>query len=805
MRRLLKLKTRALNMKKYIKTSLCLITTAALTVTTAIAQVLPDVQKSFTQYNLNALQEKLFVHTDKSDYTTGELLWFKIYNVDGTYHKPLDLSKVVYIEVLDNNNNAVIQAKIGMKDGTGTGSLFLPVTLPSGNYLLRAYTSWMKNFSPDYYFSKKITIINPLKSPALAPKAVTADYDIQFFPEGGNLVNGLTSVVGFKASDQWGRGTSLTGAILNQKNDTVVKFAPLKFGIGQFVFKPDMNDTYRAVIKINSKSITRDLPAINASGYVMALKDNGSQLQVAVAGSSATGNVYLFAHTGSVTKLAQEADISSGTAVFTFDKDKLGDGISHITIFNNDRQPVCERIYFKRPASNLIINAATDAAEYGTRKKVSVAINAKDENNAPAAADISVSVYRIDSLQGISHEDIRNYLWLSSDLRGNIESPDYYFKNVNAETEQAMDNLMLTQGWSRFNWKEVLQNKAPAFTFLPEYYGPMINAQVTDIATNKPAAEVIVFLAIPGKRVQLSIGKSDSLGHVVFNLKPFYGPGEVVAQTNTLIDTTHHIEILNPFSEQYAKVNLSNLAISPGMKDVMEDHSVAMQVQNVYSGDKLRQFYDPHVDSSAFYGTPEKTYLLDNYTRFTTVEEIMREYVSEANIANTHGYFHIKVIGSNQGYINEADALMLIDGIPFFNNNKVFAADPLKLYKLDVVPYVYYWGPSVMGGIFSFTSYKGDMGGNEIDPHAVILDYEGLELQREFYSPVYDTDDATDSRLPDFRNVLYWEPYASTNTQGKNTFSFYTSDKAGTYIGIIQGLTQGGRAGSQYFMFNVKK
>jgi len=271
------LKTRALNMKKYIKTSLCLITTAALTVTTAIAQVLPDVQKSFIQYNLNALQEKLFVHTDKSDYTTGELLWFKIYNVDGTYHKPLDLSKVVYIEVLDNNNNAVIQAKIGMKDGTGTGSLFLPVTLPSGNYLLRAYTSWMKNFSPDYYFSKKITIINPLKSPALAPKAVTADYDIQFFPEGGNLVNGLTSVVGFKASDQWGRGTSLTGAILNQKNDTVVKFAPLKFGIGQFVFKPDMNDTYRAVIKINSKSITRDLPAITASGYVMALKDNGSQ------------------------------------------------------------------------------------------------------------------------------------------------------------------------------------------------------------------------------------------------------------------------------------------------------------------------------------------------------------------------------------------------------------------------------------------------------------------------------------------------------------------------------------------------
>jgi hypothetical protein len=798
-------------MKKYIKIFFFLFSLTVLVVIAGHAQtpaatVLPDVQTSFNNYNLNALQEKVFVHTDKSAYTAGELLWFKIYDVDGIYHKPLNISKVVYIEVLDHNQNPVLQAKIALKNGTGNGSVFLPVTLVSGNFMLRAYTSWMKNFKRDYYFTKNITIINPLKSPEAPPKAAALNYDVQFFPEGGNLVNGISSVVAFKATDQWGRGVNFHGALLDQKNDTIAKFAPLKFGIGRFEFKPDADNSYHTVININGKVIQERLPQANSNGYVMSLKDDGTnRLQVVVSANQPNGSVYLFAHTRNVIKLAQQADISSGTATFTFDKDNLGDGISHLTVFNNNRQPVCERLYFKRPAQNLVINAATDQPAYMTRKKVSIDIDATDQNNVPVAANLSLSVFRLDSLQGMSHEDIQNYLWLSSDLRGNIESPDYYFKNDDKETAEAADNLMLTQGWRRFDWNEVLKNKTPAFEFLPEYYGPVITGQITDQVTSKPAKGMIVYLGIPGKRVQLATAKSDSLGHLIFNMKDFYGPGEVVAETNTQLDTGYHIDIASPFSDQYADASLPDLAISPGVEATLQDHSLAMQVQNIYSGNKLRQFYEPLVDSSAFYGTPNKTYLLDNYVRFTTIEEIMREYVSEVNIANTKGYFHIKVLGGGyNGFLSDADAMVLIDGIPFFNMNKVFVADPLKLYKLDVVPYTYYWGPSVEGGIFAFTSYKGDLGGNEIDPHAVVLDYEGLELQRQFYSPVYDSDQAYDSRVPDFRNVLYWEPNVITTAKGKSSLSFYTSDETGNYLGVLQGLTDNGQAGCKYFMFSVK-
>src|SRR6202012_4845710 len=178
----------------------------------------------------------------------------------------------------------------------------------------------------------------------------------------------------------------------------------------------------------------------------------------------------------------------------------------------------------------------------------------------------------------------------------------------------------------------------------------------------------------------------------------------------------------------------------------------------------------PHADSSAFYGKPYKTYKLDDYTRFTTMEEDLREYVSEDNITNSRGNFHIKVL-SDKGFL-DGDPLALVDGIPVFNINKIFTIDPIKVRKLEVVPYRYFYGPAEAEGVFSFTTYKGDLGGVELDPHAVVMDYEGLQQRREFYSPVYDTQEEAASRIPDFRNLLYWSP--ALNAGGKNAVSFYT-------------------------------
>lgn len=196
--------------------------------------------------------------------------------------------------------------------------------------------------------------------------------------------------------------------------------------------------------------------------------------------------------------------------------------------------------------------------------------------------------------------------------------------------------------------------------------------------------------------------------------------------------------------------------------------------------------------------------MLDDFKRFTTMEEDLREYVAEITISTEQKRVHFHVI-SEGGYLREGDPLVMLDGVPIFNIDKVFTIDPLKIKKIDMINQVYYLGPIFADGILNFTSYKGDMGGFEIDPKAVVLDYEGLQLEREFYSPAYETADQQKSRLPDFRNVLYWSPDVNTDATGKAMVSFYTSDKTGKYMAVMQGITADGLAGSYTLRFDVSK
>src|SRR5450755_943619 len=153
----------------------------------AQADVAGDLHAKFDAYASHALREKLFVHTDKPAYLAGEICWMKIYCVDGASHKPLDFSKIAYIELLDKDDRFVLQGKVALEGAEGKGSFFLPLTLSSGNYKLRAYTNWMKNFGPDHFFEKTITIINLQKITDQDSGQKTITHNITFFPEGGNL------------------------------------------------------------------------------------------------------------------------------------------------------------------------------------------------------------------------------------------------------------------------------------------------------------------------------------------------------------------------------------------------------------------------------------------------------------------------------------------------------------------------------------------------------------------------------------------------------------------------------------------
>ncbi len=758
-----------------------------------------ELSKGLDVYRHQHLQEKLFVHTDKEFYLSGEICWFKLYAVDATSHRPMDLSKVAYLEWLDKDNKPVLQAKAGLKGGHGDGSVYLPLTLRSGIYKLRVYTNWMKNYDADFFFEKSITIVNGRRS-AEAPAAETPlQYPVAFFPEGGNLVENLPSKVAFRITDQYGRGVECSGVVTEDDQDTIARFRPYRFGIGQFMLTPRAGHHYRAIFRLeDGTAIANLLPVAYTTGMVMSVVPEGSdQLRVSVQSSVAgSGNeVYLLAHTRQVVKAVQAAMLSEGKASFLVDRKALGEGVSHLTVFNAARQPVCERLVFKFPAHPLQIALHPDKQSYSTRDKINLDVDA-------GTADCSLAVFRVDEIQTEPANHIASYLWLGADLKGKIESPGYYF--AHPEDEQAIDNLMISHGWRRFHWGDVLGHSAPSFDFPPEYNGAIISGKIVDSRTGAPAGNVQAYLSVPGTRTQFTSAYSDDQGRLRFELKDFYGGQELIVQTNTSNDSSYRIEITNPFSETYTDNPLTPLQLPRDDSGTLSDKDVALQVLNRYGGIKLKRLHVPGIDTTVFYFKADHSYLLDDYTRFTTMEEVMREYVSLMLVQKKGDHYHLPLFELPYNQFFETDPLVLLDGVPVFNLDSLMVLDPLKFRKLETVQRKYFLGGTYYSGIMNWTTYKGDLGGFILDPHSTVVDYEGLALQREFYVPSYATEEEKATHVPDFRNVLYWTPTVPTDPQGKRQLSFYSSDIPGKYIVVAEGLAADGSAGSGMATFEVK-
>jgi hypothetical protein len=770
----------------------------------ANAQTVPGaITQAFDMYRSNHLQEKLFVHTDKSFYMAGEIIWFKVYATDAQFNLPLDLSKVGYVEILSKEHKPVFQAKIALADGAGNGSFQLPYSVNSGTYILRAYTNWMKNGSPDYFFEKDISIVNALKKPDW-PVAELAGYDIQFFPEGGNLVNGLKSKLAFKVVDMHGNSKDCSGAILNQRNDTVVRFNSLRFGMGHFDLTPTDGEQYHAVIKpAGAEPVSKKLPVVNATGMVMRVVEiDKDRISLTIQSSNAGSTVSVLVHARQSVRVAVKKELLNGKAEILIDKKQLGEGVSHFTVFNESNQPVCERLYFKRPEA-LSITAKPDAAQYGKRKKVTIDLATNTANNLPVAGNLSMSVFLLDSLQSFESSDILTYLWLQSDLKGNIESPTYYFSQPGAEVDEATDNLMLTQGWRRFRWENIMQQQNNTVDYLPETEGHIIQGKIIDKRNGQPAENIAAYLSVPAEKSLFTNAVSGRNGIARFAIKNFYGGNEVIVQTNSKADSVYRIDMVNPFSEKYSTRQPTDFLLSEKQSATLLSHSLQTQVGNAYFGDKHQSFLFPKtIDTIPFYGVPDRRYYLDDYTRFITMEEVMHEYVEDVRVRKNNDHFTYRIRNKFFDNYFETAPLVLLDGVPVFDVDKIMAIDPLKIKRVDVVSQKFYQHNMAHDGIVNYSSYQGDLAGYPLDVNALIVEYEGLQLQREFYSPVYE-DASNNSRLPDLRNQLYWSPDVRTDKNGKKQLSFYTADIPGTYGIVIQGISANGLAGSKTAVFTV--
>lgn len=763
-------------------------------------QVLQDLEKNFNKVHNATLYEKLYLHISKTTFITGETIWFKIYNTDSENKSLLDLSKVAYVELIDNERHPVLQAKIALSNCTGSGSFSLPHSLNNGIYQLRAYTNWMKNFDSEAYFQEQITILNPQREISDFKDKVI-NYDVQFFPEGGHLVRGLENRLAFKITTPGNQIVNATGVLVNSKNDTVARFKTLKFGMGSFSFVPISSNGYKAVLKINGRLYYKNLSPIDSLGYGMRTNADSAGWTVAVKSNLInSSNVYMIVHTDASIQIAEKAPLVAGKASFKINKHKLVDGISYITLFDEQKTPICERLLFQRPNRHLIIDAKTDALTFSTRQKVKLNLSTQDENRQAVGSNLSVAVFLSDTLQKSLNQDIEAYLWLCSGLKGYVESPSYYLNENTLESKQALENLLLTQGWTQFEWKKEATETSKRLYYLPEYTGPIITAKIINTYTQKPAANIIAYLTVPGKYHQLYSAKSDIEGRLLFNTKGSYGSKEIVVKTNPLIDSTYTIDVLNPYSETNFDYQSRQLILPALAYPVISNNYLNAQVDQLFT----KEIYENEIpDSTYFYQKTDYSYRLDDYVRFKTLSEVMHEYVRSVDVSTKNSKPFFRMISNKNLLLGQAVAI--VDGEPIFDSGEIYNIDPFKVKQLDIVNTNYIYGPAVFSGIIGVTTYNADNGGLILDPKAVTIAYDGLQLRRKFYSPAYESVQQMASPIPDFRTTLYWNPKADTDNQGNKSILFYTGDKQGRFVGIVEGMTKNGAAGSKLFYFDIKK
>ncbi len=772
-----------------------------------------NIPQQFEKFNQHALKEKIYLHTDKNFYLAGEIIWFKVYYANGATHQPLSLSKVVYVEIVNRLNKPVLQTKLSMTDRGGAGSVYLPLTLHSDHYTIRAYTNWMKNTGSASFFNKSISVVNTIKPAEAIYQQDSVKVTANFFPEGGNLVEGVETKVGFHITSQDGKGINAQGIITDDNGDTVTSFSCQRYGLGNFIFKPAADRTYKAIIQLpGGRSFSSSLPAVYKQGYVMNVTDNkDGRLQVRIqAKGKEPGQrgekVFLLAHTRQILKVTEIGYVNyESDLVLYIDKARLGEGISHFTLFNKDQQPVCERLVFTRPKNKVRTSITSDKNVYEKRQQVNLSVSSTGETLRRSPTNYSVAVFHADSLQSFDQDDIASYFWLSSDLKGHVESPGYYF-STEANVEQATDNLLLTHGWRRFRWENVLTSAAPAVPkFIPEHRGHLIAAKITTTADGKEAANIDCFLSFSGNPFGLYVTRTDSKGMAYFDVKNYYGPGEIIVQAGFETGQFYRVDILSPFSEEHQPAILSPFSLTKNDEKNLTGKSIAMQAQNIYVADSIRKFNAPVLnDTFPFFGKAEYSYRLDDYKRFTTMEEVLREYVMPVNVALRNGKLYMSVYDETTQSLFTDQILVLLDGVLLKNYQKIFSYDPLKVKRLDVVPRRYQLGGLNFKGIVSFETYQGKFDGFELFPDLITVDYEGLQLQREFYSPVYETSAEREKRTPDLRSTLYWTTDVMVDKSGKSSLQFYTSDQRGKFLVWVQGFNEMGEPVSTTSSFMVE-
>jgi TonB-dependent SusC/RagA subfamily outer membrane receptor len=859
-------------------------------------------------------QEKVHLHLDKPFYAVGDDIWFKAYVVDAESHQVSGLSKVLNVELIDGQDSIRQTLRLPLTAGVAWGDIRLTDSLQEGNYRVRAYTNYMRNFGDEYFFDKTIMVGNtvsnnilttanyqyqsqgkvnatinytdnngiPLNdkdvaydvqldfknaakgtaktdakgdihisfadnaSSALKPgivhtvlkidkqsisksfpiKSTSTETDVQFFPEGGNQVDGIRSKVAFKAVGADGLGKSVSGYVANSGGEKVVEFQSQHAGMGAFVFQPVAGQTYTATVKFPDGSEKKiALPKAQAEGLVLgAFNTDSTSLVIKISASPAVmaqgGQVTLVAQSNSAVKFVSQNKLDNPVLSARIPKSRFPTGILQLTLFNQQNQPVAERLVFinHNDFLNVALNGPKTSA---TRKKVKMELDVKDTSGKPATGSFSVAVtdatkIPADLVDVNNETTILTSLLLTSDLKGYVEQPNYYFTAVDEQKALGLDNLLLTQGWRRFTWKNILGGTFPQVTYKAED-GLTITGRITQ--SKKPIAGGKVTLMSSQGGLFAIDTITDADGRFVFKDLIFPDSTRFVVQARTDKDKKFVNIALDRLPPQLVSANKNagevevnvNKKLTPYFKNNSIQFEDLRRISEINKNTMLSEVKIVERQSKAVKGSaslaPRADFVVkgDDLLTCTNVIDCLQGRIPGLLVKhNPESLSGVPYLMRSMNISTEGltPMLLVLDGVT------------VSPETIDDVPANDVEGIEVLTG--ASTSIYGQHGGggviiittkgpgsnhayNSYTPGLISYIPRGYYKSREFYSPNYDK---INTQKPDLRTTVFWHPNVIVK-DGKASFEYFNSDGKGPYKVTVEGIDVHGNLARYVYNYTV--
>jgi hypothetical protein len=621
------------------------------------------------------------------------------------------------------------------------------------------------------------------------------DFDVTFYPEGGSRMMGIPCKTAFKAMKSNGQATYISGVIYDQNGTEITSIRSDHLGMGYFLFIAEKGKSYYAVCENDRRQTKRfELPSALEHGYALSVNNQmADKIHITIlqpAESVQNKNLYLLAHTRGMVQFVRLWDHEKNK--ISLQRQQLPSGVLHLILFDAALNPVSERLVFINNPDQATVSYQPDKEMYASRSLISNRVSITDSEGQPLTGSFSVAVTSDREVTPDSTSNILTQLLLTSDLRGHIENPGFYFNNTSSSGyKYELDLLMLTQGWRRYNIAEVAKGQfaQPAW---PIEVGSEILGVVKNVLSGKLAKDIDVHV-MSSSKTYIDKTKTDKEGRFYFQVDEFPD------STGFLVNAVPKKEMtrleLTVDRETFPKIMLS--AVTSAEIDRMQFARYADNAEQQYINERgIREYYLPEITVTAVRKPPRKSIWYDTPPASSFTEETIKR-VSPMDIRDLINKVWLRTPGAFGEMVmdRKVKPLIVIDDMPIDAEN----IDMVNILEVEQIDFLRHgealsaFGSRGAGGVIVIFTKK--LEASEVVPPKHIKTFFPLGYQQpvEFYAPKYDTPTKRNAPTPDLRTTLHWQPVVQTDSLGVASFEFYTADEPTSYTVVIEGLTNDGK------------